>query len=74
MIGAVESLIRSYNRKAIKTACDHHKRSYSFSAWETIIIFEIKYLVNLRWLFPNAAEDLDEEPFSGNTSIFLCLY
>ena len=58
MNGAVESLIRSC-RKALETACDHHKRSYSFSEWETIIS-EINYLVNSRPLFPNAVDDLHE--------------
>ena len=68
MNGAVEPLIRSC-RKALETACDHHKRSYSFSEWETIIS-EISYLVNSRPLFPNTVEDLDEESFTGNTLIF----
>ena len=68
MNGAVESLIRSC-RKALETACDHHKRSYSFSEWETIIS-EINYLVNSRPLFPNAVDDLDEEPFTGNTLLY----
>ena len=68
MNGAVKSLIRSC-RKALETTCDHHKRSYSFSEWETIIS-EISYLVNSHPLFPNAVKDLDEEPFTGNTLIF----
>ena len=68
MNGAVEFLIRS-SRKALETVCDHHKRSYSFSEWE-MIISEINHLVNSRPLFPNAVEDLDEKPFTGNTLIF----
>ena len=65
MNGVVESLLRSC-RKAFDCATDYHKRSYSHPEWETIIS-ETNYLINSKPMFPDSAEDLDEEPLTGNT-------
>ena len=35
-----------------------------------MIISEVNYLVNSRPLFPKTVENLDEEPFSGNTLLY----
>ena len=68
MNGSIESLIRSC-RKAFNAASSYLKRSYTFPEWETIVA-ECNYLVNSRPLFPKNAEDLDEEPISGNSLLF----
>ena len=68
MNGVVESLIRSC-RKALDSICNYHKFAYTQSDWETIIS-EVNYLVNSRPLFPKTVENLDEEPFSGNTLLY----
>ena len=65
MNGVVESLVRSC-RKALDATTSYHKRSYSNNEWETIVA-EVNYLVNSRPLFPKSVEDLDEEPYTGNT-------
>jgi len=68
MNGVVESLVRSC-RKALDATTNYHKRSYTCSEWETIVA-ETNYVVNSRPLFPNTADDLDEEPLTGNTLLF----
>ena len=68
MSGVVESLIKSC-RKAFDSTCNYHKVAYTQSEWETII-FEVNYSVNSRLLFSKTVENLDEEPFSGNTLLY----
>ena len=68
MNGVVESLIRSC-RKAFDSATDYHKRSYSYPEWETIVS-ESSYLINSRPMFPDSADDLDEELLTGNTLLY----
>ena len=68
MNGIVESLIRSC-RKALHATANYHKRSYTFIEWETIVA-KVNYLVNSRPLFPNAVDELEEEPFTGNTLLY----
>ena len=50
MNGVVESLVKSC-RKALASACNYHKFSYTNCEWETIIA-KVNCLVNSRSLFP----------------------
>ena len=68
MNGVVESLIRSC-RKAFDSAADYSKRSYSYPEWKTIISKTI-YFVNCRPIFPDSADDVDEEPLTENTLLY----
>ena len=68
MNGVVESLVRSC-RKALASACNYHKFSYTNCEWETIIA-EVNFLVNSRPMFPKTVQNLDEEPFTGNSLLY----
>ena len=66
--GSIESLIHSCH-KAFNAVCNYLKRSYTYPEWETTIA-ESNYLVNSRPLFPNKADNSDEEPITGNSPLF----
>ena len=63
-----ESLIRSCH-KAFNAASNYRTRAYTRNDWKTIVA-EANYLLNSRPLFPKSVDDLDEEPFTGNTLLY----